>query len=156
MKKRKLLVVMGLAACAGCFAQDDITLNLTSGKKSYKIDDVKSFTFDGDNLKVNTQDDKADTYALADIVDINFDTATGIDNLQIAGGKLALSVQPGSDIINISGYDAKERYTVSVYSLAGDKVLGIDNWKGDAVSVASLPKGVYIFKINNTTVKFRK
>lgn len=156
MKKRKILVALSLAACAGCFAQDDITVNLNSGKKSYKVDDVKSITFDGTNLKVNKQDNAADTYAFADLVNVTFDTATGISNLPLAGGKLAISVQPGSDIINISGYDAAEKYSVAVYSLAGEKLAGVDNWKGEAVSVASLPKGVYVLKINNTTLKFRK
>lgn len=156
MKKRKLLAVLGLAVSTGCFAQDDITLKLNSGNKSYKIDDVKSITFDGTDLKVNKLNDEADTYAFADIVNISFDTATGIDNLKIAGGKLTVSVEPGSDIIRIGGYDARQKYSVSVFNLAGEKVIGIDSWTGDAVSVASLPKGVYVLKINNTTLKFRK
>lgn len=156
MKKRKLLVAMGLAVCAGCFAQDDITLKLNSGNKSYKIDDVKSITFDGASMKVNKLNDEADTYPFADIVSISFDTATGVDNLQVAGSKLTISVEPGSDIIRIGGYDAKQNYDVSVFSLTGEKVLAINGWKGDGVSVGSLPKGVYVLKINNTTLKFRK
>ena len=102
-------------------------MNLASGTKEYKVDDIKSFTFDGNSLKV-----------------------------KIAGGKLTLSVAPGSYLININGYDSKERYNVAVYNLAGEKVMGIDSWKGTAVDVSALPKGVYIFKINNTTLKFRK
>lgn len=156
MKKRKLLAVLGLAVSAGCFAQDDITLKLNSGNKSYKIDDVKSITFDGTDLKVNKLNDEADTYPFADIVSISFDTSTGVDNLKIAGGKLTISVEPGSDIIRIGGYDARQKYEVSVFNLAGEKVLAINGWKGDDVSVASLPKGVYVLKINNTTLKFRK
>lgn len=156
MKKRKLLAVLGLAVSAGCFAQDDITLKLNSGNKSYKIDDVKSITFDGTDLKVNKLNDEADTYPFADIVSISFDTSTGVDNLKIAGGKLTISVEPGSNIIRIGGYDARQKYEVSVFNLAGEKVLAINGWKGDGVSVASLPKGVYVLKINNTTLKFRK
>ena len=92
--------------------------------------------------------------AVANIV--TFDMTSGIEDMKIAGGKLTISVAPGSDLINISGYDSKERYTVAVYNLAGEKVMGIDSWKGTAVDVSALPKGVYVFKINNTTLKFRK
>ncbi len=156
MKKRKLLLVVSLAAFTGCFAQDEITLNLSSGKKSYRIDDVKNLTFDGATLKVNKQDSESDTYSFSDIVNITFDASTGVDNLKIADGKLTVSVAPGSDIIRIGGYDAKERYDVSVYSLSGEKVYGISNWKGEGVNIASLAKGVYVLKINSTTLKFRK
>lgn len=156
MEKRKLLLAMSLAVFTGCFAQDEITINLSSGKKSYKIDDVKTLTFDGASLKVNKQNSESDTYSFSDIVKISFDTSTGVDNMKIAGGKLTVSVAPGSGVIRVGGYDDKERYDVVVYSLSGEKVIGIDGWKGEGVNIASLAKGVYVLKINDTTLKFRK
>ena len=146
---------MGLAACAGCFAQDDVTITLASGKKSYKVDDVKSMTFDGNKLVVTNQSDAQESYNLADIVSVSFDTTSGVSGLKV-DGKLTISVKPGSDLIEIGGYDGKTKYGVAVYNLAGEKVLGTENWKGDAVDVSSLPGGVYVIKINNTTLKFRK
>lgn len=156
MEKRKILLAVSLAAFTGCFAQDEITINLSSGKKSYKIGDVKTLTFDGANLKVNKQDSGSDTYSFGDIVNISFDASTGVDNMKIAGGKLTVSVAPGSDIIRIGGYDARERYDVAVYSLSGEKAVGIDGWKGEGMNISSLAKGVYVLKINGTTLKFRK
>ena len=157
MEKKNLLVTLGLVFCTGCFAQDYVKVNLASGTKEYKVDEIKSFTFDGNSLKVNKQDGSAaDSYQMAEIKDITFDMTSGIEDMKIAGGKLTLSVAPGSDLININGYDSKERYTVAVYNLAGEKVMGIDSWKGTAVDVSALPKGVYVFKINNTTLKIRK
>ena len=157
MKKKNLLLTLGLVLSTGCFAQDYVKVNLASGLKEYKVEDIKSFTFEGNTLKVNKQDGSAaDSYQMAEITNITFDMASGVEGVKIAGGKLVLSVAPGSNLINISGYDAKERYSVAVYNLAGEKVMGIDSWKGDAVDVSALPKGVYVFKINNTTLKFRK
>lgn len=156
MNKKKLLIVMGLATCAGCFAQDDITINLASGKKTYKVEDIKSMTFEGNSLKVNKQTDEADTYPFADITSISFDTTDGVENLKIDGGKLSVSVKPGSNLIEINGYNSKERYNVAVFSLSGEKVLGNNTWKGEPVDISVLPQGVYVFKINNTTLKFRK
>ena len=37
MKKRKLLVAMGLAISAGCFAQDDVTINLAQERKCISL-----------------------------------------------------------------------------------------------------------------------
>lgn len=156
MNKKKLLIVMGLATCAGCFAQDNITINLASGKKTYKVDDIKSMTFEGNSLKVNKQTDEADTYLFADITSISFNTTDGVKDLKIEGGKLAINVKPGSSIIEINGYDSKERYSVAVFNLAGEKVLDNKAWKGEPVDISALPQGVYVFKINNTTLKFRK
>ncbi len=156
MEKRRLLAVAGMMASAVCFAQDEVTINLSSGNKSYKIDDVKSITFDGASLKVHKQDSGTDAYPFSDIVKISFDTSSGVSGMKVAGGKLTISVAPGSDVIRIGGYDAKTRYDVAVYSLSGEKVIGIGGWKGEGVDIAPLAKGVYVLKINDTTVKFRK
>lgn len=156
MKKRKLLVAMGLAISAGCFAQDDVTINLASGKKVYKIDDIKLMTFEGNSLKVTKQTDESDTYQFSELTSISFDAATGVDNLKVGNGDLSISVQPGSNLINIKGYDGKTKYNVAVYSVAGKKVLGYSDWKGEAVDITSLPTGVYVIKINDTILKFRK
>ena len=156
MKKRNLFVAMGLALSAGCFAQDDLTINLASGKKTYKIDDIKSIAFGGNNLKVFKQGSGSDAYQLGEIGKVSFDAATGVDGLKVADGKLSISVKAGSNLIEISGYDGKTRYGVAVYSLAGEKLLGYDSWKGEAVDISALPAGIYVFKINNNTLKFRK
>ena len=125
MKKKKILVAMGLAVCVSCFAQDDMTITLASEKKVYHLEDIKSMTFDGNNLKVE-------------------------------GEKLSISVKAGGNAIEIHGYDSREHYTLALFNIAGEKVLGFDNWRGYPVDISSLPKGIYVFTINNTTLKFRK
>ena len=89
-------------------------------------------------------------------MNVSFDAATGVDGLKVADGKLSISVKAGSNLIEISGYDGKTRYGVAVYSLDGEKLLGYDSWKGEAVNISALPAGIYVFKINNNTLKFRK
>ncbi len=156
MKKRKLIVAMGLAVCASGFAQDDVTINLASGKKVYKVDDIKSLTFEGNNLKVTKQTDETETFAFSELTSISFDATTGVSNLKVDASDLSISVQPGSNLIEIKGYDGKTKYSVAVYTVSGKKVLGFSDWKGEAVDIASLPAGVYVIKINDTTLKFRK
>lgn len=156
MKKKKLLVCIGLVACASCFAQDDVTINLSSGKKVYKVEDIKSMTFEGNVLKINKQSADADSYQLADVLGISFDTTSGVENLKVEGEKLSINVKAGSNLIEINGYNGKKQYTIGIYNLSGEKVLGYDNWKGETVDISALPQGIYVFKINNTTLKFRK
>ena len=43
-----------------------------------------------------------------------------------------------------------------VCDAAGRIVISLDRWNGSPVSIATLPKGVYILKVNDSSIKFTK
>lgn len=154
--KKNLILFAALAFSAVSYAQDDLTVKLTDGNKVYKIDDLKSITFENNKLNVNKQNNSAEVYTINEVAEVVFTMTDGVNNLKLGNGKLQLSVNAGSDVIRVSGCETGKSYSVGVYDLQGKKILAIDNWNGDDVNVGSLPHGVYVFKINETTLKFRK
>ena len=139
MIQKQSLILASLALSAACYAQDDVTVKTVSGLKVYKMDNIESITFDGNTMKVNKNSNETETFNLADIVNISFDTETGVNDLKVS-----------------DGYDSSKRYSVDILNTAGAKVLGYANWRGEELNISSLTKGVYVLKINNTTLKFRK
>lgn len=156
MKRKKLLIAAGLALSAACYAQDNVTVNTASGPKVYKMDDIESITFDGATMKVNKNSKETETINLAEITNISFDVSTGVNGLKVKDENLLISVKAGSNIIEIGGYDNSKNYCVDIFNTAGAKVLGYANWRGEQLNISSLSKGVYVLKINNTTLKFSK
>ena len=156
MKRKKLLIAAGLALSAACYAQDNVTVNTASGLKVYKMDDIESITFDGATMKVNKNSKETETINLAEITNISFDVSTGVNGLKVKDENLLISVKAGSNIIEIGGYDNSKNYSVEIFNTAGAKVLGYANWRGEQLNISSLSKGVYVLKINNTTLKFSK
>ena len=156
MKRKKLLIAAGLALSAACYAQDNVTVNTASGQKVYKMDDIESITFDGATMKVNKNSKETETINLAEITNISFDVSTGVNGLKVKDENLLISVKAGSNIIEIGGYDNSKNYSVDIFNTAGAKVLGYANWRGEQLNISSLSKGVYVLKINNTTLKFSK
>ena len=156
MKRKKLLIAAGLALSAACYAQDNVTVNTASGQKVYKMDDIESITFDGATMKVNKNSKETETINIAEITNISFDVSTGVNGLKVKDENLLISVKAGSNIIEIGGYDNSKNYSVDIFNTAGAKVLGYANWRGEQLNISSLSKGVYVLKINNTTLKFSK
>ena len=153
MKRKKLLIAAGLALSAACYAQDNVTVNTASGQKVYKMDDIESITFDGATMKVNKNSKETETINLAEITNISFDVSTGVNGLKVKDENLLISVKSGSNIIEIGGYDNSKNYSVDIFNTAGAKVLGYANWRGEQLNISSLSKGIYVLKINNTTLK---
>ena len=148
MKKRILFAAMGLALSAGCFAQSasDVIIKTTSGDKTYKISEVKNLRIEGNALKVNKKTgEAADTYNFDEIKSIMFALSTGIDNARLPESNLTISSPAGG-----------KRYDVAIYDAAGKCVMRDANWQGTPINVANLSKGVFVFKINKTAIKFSK
>ena len=159
MKKRKSLMAVCLLLGTACHAQGDATVivNAASGKKMYTTGEVKTITFDRNTMNVRkARGMQTDAFPLADVENIVFSLPTGISGVKTDDGQLTVSSPAGSNMIHIAGYDEAKRYTLSVYAVDGKMVVRQDNWRGEPISVACLPKGVYVLKINGMSVKFKK
>lgn len=84
MIQKQSLILAALALSAACYAQDDVTVKTVSGQKVYKMDNIESITFDGNTMKVNKNSNETETFNLADIVNISFDTETGVNDLKVS------------------------------------------------------------------------
>lgn len=141
-----------------CHAQqgDNVVVNTVSGKKVYQTESVSKMTFKGGKLTVEQKGAAADVYDMADVTNVTFDLTSGIGKVKADGGRLTISSAPGSHVIHVDGYDGSRQYAVAVYSASGTVALRIDRWTGAPIDVGTLPSGVYILKIGESTIKFRK
>ena len=85
-----------------------------------------------------------------------FALSTGIDNARLPESNLAISSPAGSNMIYVRGNEPGKRYDVAIYDAAGKCVMRDANWQGAPINVANLSKGVFVFKINKTAIKFSK
>ena len=78
-----------------------------------------------------------------------------VEGILSDGTSLALRENPVADVLDFIGFDGNET-DVYVYDLSGALRLKVSAWNGTPIGVANLPQGVYILKINNSTIKFIK
>ena len=81
---------------------------------------------------------------------------TGVEGVSKEATSLRLRSNPVEAILSVEGYDGSKPAVVSIYSIAGREALHVENWKGEDINVSHLPTGVYILRINNSTLKFIK
>lgn len=155
---RKLLLLAAVSFFGiGAYAQDNVVVTTSGGKQQvYNTDAVKSITFEGTTMKVNKTDKSvSDNFNLVDVEKITFNLANGINNLPV-GEKLTVTSPAGSNVLYINGYDAAKKNKLGIYDVSGKAVKNLSKWAGEPIDLSSLPKGVYILKVNNNTIKFRK
>lgn len=83
-----------------------------------------------------------------------YDKATGIGSVKSVP-LFGLRENPVYDNLEIIGY-GNEPSHLAVYDSAGRQRIAINGWKGESVSVSTLPTGIYYLTINKTTIKFIK
>ena len=94
---------------------------------------------------------------VADVKRITFEGKwTGVEGVSKEATSLRLRSNPVEAILSVEGYDGSKPAVVSIYSIAGREALHGENWKGEDINVSHLPTGVYILRINNSTLKFIK
>lgn len=83
-----------------------------------------------------------------------YDTTTGIAS-EGALDMLRLRQNPVDDNLGFVGF-AGEQASLTLSALNGETVVNIPEWGGEDIYVGSLPTGLYLVTVNNTTFKFIK
>lgn len=146
MRKRVIMAAFFVMSMCG-FVHADVVQTLTiNGQKVEKV--VSLLTFSGDNVVLHF-DGSEESYPM-DEVQIDFTSATGIDNISTFKFNGVIDEQ-----LNIAGL--AEGTTVAVYDISGKK-LAQAKAQGETtqIRVENLNSGVYILKAGNQIVKFVK
>lgn len=157
-KTSLLLFVAAVCGCTIATAQTVLVVKTTDGStpKKISLDDIRKITFEGDDMKVWRNDDaQTSVFSMPDVQNITFGdgNASGIADATV--GKEALRPVYSDGVLAASGL-AGRTADVAVYDVSGRKLFSAADWDGAPISVAALPKGIYIFKVNNQTIKFTK
>lgn len=156
MKKTLIMtaVVTASTFCLPAKATDNVVVKTGTGSSKIALTDIKALKFNDDKLLVYTQSSETPAeFDLADIVSLKFidDSTDGID--AVTPGNQKFSIRISNGVLSATGVDKAK---AAIYSINGQRMLGIASWNGSAVSLANLANGVYVLTINNQKFKFVK
>lgn len=138
---------------------DDMTLvvNFVNGssQQEFAVSDIGKLSFDESGFSIIGASGSVSPFTYAQVSSIKFNlTATGIGAVETTENGLKPYYRNG--LLGVDGWQAGEKARATVYSVGGMTVVSVDNWDGTPISTGSLADGVYIFKVNNNTIKFVK
>jgi hypothetical protein len=130
-------------------AQVKMIVKTTGGtSKEYVIDDIGKMAFSNDALNIFGKE--TSTYSLSDLLSIKFDLATGISATQSENEQMKFDIR--NNMLSVSGINGTAN--AAIFSVNGQQMTSLRAWNGAPVSIANLPKGVYILNIKNQSFKF--
>lgn len=142
--KKLILSMMMLSASLGAFADGTaLKVSFTDGSSAtFVLSDKPRVSFSGDDMNI-VSSDASTSYPRQEIASITFiDSDAGVDG--ILSDKLVYRYD--GNAFEAQGLD------ISVYSISG----ALMTQGRDAVSLASVPAGIYIVKAGNQSIKIRK
>jgi len=137
-------------------AQTNLTVKFKDGtQKISSINSVGKLTVSDQNLVIKLTDGTASTYLLTAIQKIIFDNSTEVNN--IANQKeLLLYPNPATDFILLKNA-VEGQSNITIYSMDGALLASTNIYDpNQQIDISSLPKGLYILKVNNQVLKFSK
>lgn len=116
--------------------------------------DIVKLTIDDNAIVIHTTDKKTSGFDISEVRSIKFDgLVTGIEKQTASLGEISLWYRDG--YVGVDGWTGSTKGDVALYDIGGRKVISYKgDYDGAPIRVASLDKGVYIFKVNNNTMKF--
>ncbi len=160
LKTTLLLLFAVMCGYGVATAQTVIVVTPANGGTPEKIslDLIKKITFADDNMIVTPNDETTRiwSFVMPETKTITFegDGINAIGNPMADASALKLVYSGG--LLGATGLAPGACAKAAVYDISGRTVITAAHWDGTPISVASLPAGVYVFKVNSQTIKFTK
>ncbi|MBE6303308.1 MAG: T9SS type A sorting domain-containing protein [Bacteroidales bacterium] len=151
--KKLLTLLMLMVATLSVSAQHIIVLKTGDATQAVELQKFRRMTFAGTSVNIMQTDGTVATADMSDITRIYFGDYTGIKNVDFNGGKEFVAYI-SADEIAVNCEAGKE---IAIYNVSGTMVLKeVQDSEGGSVSIANLPKGIYLLRANGQTVKIIK
>ena len=152
MKKFIIIAILFIAAIPS-FAQRIVLEKNDSGKLAVALQNFRRITFNGSTVNIAQNDDTVIGTEMSDIARIYFDDYTRISEVDFNDGKDLISYI-SSDEIAVNCNAGEE---IAIYNVSGSMVQQrTQESDGGSISIANLPKGIYLLRANRQTVKLIK
>ena len=151
---KKLFVLFTLmVAMLPLSAQHIIVQKTENASQAVELQKFSRMTFSGTSVNIVQTDGVVATADMSEITRIYFGEYTGIAKVDFNNGKELVSYI-SSDEIAVNCAVGEE---ISIYNVSGTMVLNVNQGsEGGSVSIANLPKGIYLLRVNRQTVKIIK
>ena len=150
---KKILLIVSLITLATTAAAQHLVVEKTGvDNEIVTLDNLKQITFDGITVNIEQNDGTKNSTTMGNINRIYFSDLSSIAGIQQQDDNLVEYLSADEIAINADAGSA-----VCIYSLTGASLLTKRiNAQGSAISIANLPKGIYIVKANERTTKIIK
>lgn len=149
MRIGKLMLVLFCAFPLISEGQNLVVSDSNDSRIELKLDGLQEVSLSDSTLQVKYSDGNSQSYTVSSVDNIKFEGPSGEDMVSAMDGKV---VYDGNDgLLIVAG--AKDKHLL-VYSLGGTQVLDrkVES-QIETVSLESLPKGVYLLKLDGKTIK---
>ncbi|MBO7192958.1 MAG: T9SS type A sorting domain-containing protein [Bacteroidaceae bacterium] len=150
--KKILFIISFISIAATATAQYLIIEKPGYENEVLQFDDLKQITFSGTTVNIEQNDGKISNASMGDISRIYISDNSSIADIEQQEGNLVEYLSFDEIAINA---DAGSMATI--YNLTGALIMRKQiNSQGEPISIATLPKGIYIVKANEKTTKIIK
>ena len=142
-----------MVAMLPAFSQRIVVEKNNNATQAVDLHNFQRITFNGSVLNILQTNGTATSTEMSDIVRIYFDDYTRINEVNFNDGKeLVAYISPDEIAVNC---EAGEE--IAIYNISGTMVLKErQNSEGGSISIANLPKGLYLLRAKSQTVKILK
>ena len=152
MKKLLLIVILTIAAIPS-FGQRILLEKSDNAKLPVALQNFRRITFSGSTVNIMRNDGTTIGTEMSDIVRIYFDDYTSINQVDFSDNKELISYI-SSDEVAVNCNAGEE---IAIYNISGSRVQQtVQDSDGGSISIANLPKGIYLLRANRQTVKLIK
>ncbi|MBO7240418.1 MAG: T9SS type A sorting domain-containing protein [Bacteroidaceae bacterium] len=150
--KKILFIISFISVAATATAQYLIIEKPGYENEVLQFEDLKQITFSGTTVNIEQNDGKISNASMGDISRIYISDNSSIADIEQQEGNLVEYLSFDEIAINA---DAGSMATI--YNLTGALIMRKQiNSQGEPISIATLPKGIYIVKANEKTTKIIK
>ena len=151
--KRFLIIAILFIAAIPSFAQRIVLEKNDNGKQAVALQNFRRITFNGSTVNIAQNDGTIIGTEMSDIAKIYFDDYTRIGEVDFNEGKDLISYISSDEI----AVNCKAGEEIAIYNVSGSMVQQkIQESDGGSISIANLPKGIYLLRANRQTVKLIK
>ena len=150
--KKTVTILLLLLSCLPAAAQQMLIEKHDNNHEIVNLDNLKEITFTDNMVNVEQKDGTRNCNTMSAISSISFGDYTAIEQIRPACGELVSYVSKDEIAIN-----CESGAQVTIYNVMGTQILSTHlNAAYGKVSIADLPKGIYIVKANEKTAKIVK
>lgn len=150
MKKAYTLLLFLIIALPSMAQQ--IIVEKSGNKETIEFAKLDKITFSGTTVKILQTDGTATDTPMGDIDRIRFSNYSNIMNFGVENNCFVSYISNDAIAVNCNAGE-----TVTIYNIIGTELICIRQKSANGIiSIAQLPKGIYIIKSNDQTAKFVK
>lgn len=155
MNSKLLLALLAtLLAFQTAAAQTRVTLTFqNASSQEIEVSAAGKIYFDNNYMYIDDGTAVPYSFAVANIRKMTFDEVLGVR--EIVSENFKVYPNPARNELYVNG-DEFGPYPYVLYSMDGRLLLQGEVQNGDAIQIGDIPTGLYILKINNTSLKINK